>query len=352
VTIGTLRRYAIARSLFAPTTLGRALARLGYLQADPIRAPARAQDLILRHRVKDYRAGGLEARYPKLDVEEDFFINYGFVTRALRNLMHPRPSRLTKHGREVLDFIRERRAVHPREVDAHFAHGTVRNYWGGSSNATTHLMDKLHYEGHLRVVRRDAGIRVYAIRESLPPAHDLAPADVADALVDAVVGLYAPLPAASLAYVTARLRYAAPQIHGELRGALRRAKKRLGHTQVDGTEWFWPADEKPRNIEPAESVRLLAPFDPVVWDRRRFELFWGWAYRFEAYTPVSKRRLGYYALPMVWRDDVVGWANLTVTGGALAAEFGYTGSIRPNTAALEAETAAITRFLNLANDMQ
>jgi uncharacterized protein YcaQ len=47
-----LRRFAVARSLFAPTTLRRALARLGFVQADPIRAPARAQDLILRPRVK------------------------------------------------------------------------------------------------------------------------------------------------------------------------------------------------------------------------------------------------------------------------------------------------------------
>ena len=60
-----------------------------------------------------------------------------------------------------------------------------------------------------------------------------------------------------------------------------------------------------------ERVRFLAPFDPVVWDRRRFELFWGWAYRFEAYTPVRKRKLGYYALPLLWRDEVLGWANLT-----------------------------------------
>ena len=57
-------------------------------------------------------------------------------------------------------------------------------------------------------------------------------------------------------------------------------------------------------------MRLLAPFDPVVWDRRRFELFWGWAYRFEAYTPAPKRKLGYYALPLLWRDRVIGWANV------------------------------------------
>ena len=57
-----LRRYAIARSLFKPTTLAQAIRKLGFVQADPIRAPARAQDLTLRHRVKNYRAGDLQAR--------------------------------------------------------------------------------------------------------------------------------------------------------------------------------------------------------------------------------------------------------------------------------------------------
>src|SRR5436309_15078093 len=90
ITLDVLRRFAVARSLFKPTTLKRALNRMGFVQADPIRAPARAQDLILRHRVKDYRAGDLERLYTKLGIEEDFFIVYGFVTRQLRRLMHPR----------------------------------------------------------------------------------------------------------------------------------------------------------------------------------------------------------------------------------------------------------------------
>ncbi len=56
VTLTQLRRYAIARSLFAPTGLAAAIDALGFVQADPIRAPARAQDLTLRHRVVGYRA--------------------------------------------------------------------------------------------------------------------------------------------------------------------------------------------------------------------------------------------------------------------------------------------------------
>jgi len=143
ITLDDLRRFAVAHSIFTPTTLKSALHRLGFVQADPIRAPARAQDLMLRHRVKDYRAGDLERRYAKLGIEEDSFINYGFVTNSIQALMHPRsdscvpaesrlawPAARKKRAQLLLEFVRERGEVHPREVDEHFSHGTVRNYWG------------------------------------------------------------------------------------------------------------------------------------------------------------------------------------------------------------------------------
>jgi uncharacterized protein YcaQ len=332
-TLDDLRRFAVVRSLFGPTTLERAIAALGFVQADPIRAPARAQDLTLRPRVDGYRAGDLDRRYPELPVEEDVFINYGFVTRRLTALMHPRtvaslrPTARNRRAEAVLEFVRARGAVHPRDVDAHFSHGRVTNYWGGSSNATTHLLEAMHYKGQLRVVQREGGVRVYAAHEHGPAPIGRAARDTCiDAIVDVAVRTYAPLPAASLSYVVSRLRYAVPQWRGELRRALERARGRLARARVEGTDWFWPADEQPSCDTPPDVVRLLAPFDPVVWDRRRFELLWGWAYRFEAYTPVSRRTLGYYALPLVWRDRVVGWGNVSMKNGELQAAFGYVGT--------------------------
>jgi uncharacterized protein YcaQ len=252
--------------------------------------------------------------------------------------------------RALLDFVRERGSVHPREVDAHFSHGTVTNYWGGSSSATTHLLDQMNYRGLLRVVRREAGIRIYAVHE-----HPAIPRDATtrrahiDALVDVVVAKYAPLPAASLSYVIRRLRYAAPQWTAQLGPALQRAKKRLAHARVEGVDWYWPAGES-QQPHADDEVRLLAPFDPVVWDRRRFELLWGWAYRFEAYTPVPKRKLGYYALPLLWHDQVIGWANLSVSGTGLRSDVGYVGApprSRTFRRGLEEELDRLRLFLGL-----
>jgi uncharacterized protein YcaQ len=362
-----LRRFAVANSLFTPTTLKRALHTLGFVQADPIRAPARAQDLILRHRVKDYRAGDLERRYTKLGVEEDFFLTYGFVTSSIHALMHPRPdtsvpaegiqpwpAARVKRAQLLLEFVGERGEVHPREVDDHFSHGTVRNYWGGSSSATTQLLDAMHYRGLLRVARRESGIRIYTTHQHGPgPADAAARRERIDQLIDVAVRIYAPLPDASLRFFVRRVRFAVPQWREELKSALERAKQRLSHARVDGLDWYWPAEEDAGGHAAPDMVRLLTPFDPVVRDRARFELLWGWVYRFEAYTPPPKRKLGYYALPLLWRDRVIGWGNLAVRNGELKSEFGYVESHPPRDRAfrreLDSELDRMRAFLGLAS---
>ncbi|OYV01179.1 MAG: hypothetical protein CFE45_05970 [Burkholderiales bacterium PBB5] len=137
-----------------------------------------------------------------------------------------------------------------------------------------------------------------------------------------------------------------------------RAKARLASARVAGVDgdWYWPAGEQPAaarhaRVAQAEVLRLLAPFDPIVWDRRRFEALWGWAYRFEAYTPAPKRLRGYYALPLLWRDQVIGWANLSVAGGQLQPDLGYVSGRPPREAgygaALDAELQRMTTFLGL-----
>jgi uncharacterized protein YcaQ len=272
-------------------------------------------------------------------------------------MMHPRdgaglrPSPANKRAQAVLAYVRERGEVHPRQVDAHFSHGRVTNYWGGQSSATTHLLELMHYKGLLRVARRETGIRIYAAHQHERPARTAAERrERLDALVDVVVRKYAPLPARSLSMVVRRLRYAVPQWSNLITKAVMRAKQRLAHTDVEGETWYWPADESltacpTEAAEPRGRVRFLAPFDPLIWDRRKFELLWGWGYRFEAYTPVAKRKWGYYALPLLWRDQVIGWVNVSSSGVDAGYVSGRAPRDRAFTPAFDAEVERLRTFL-------
>jgi len=333
-TLEALRRHALARSLAPQPSLPKALARMGFVQADPLRAPARAQDLTLRQRVAGYRAGDLEARYARLGIEEDFFINYGFMARGLSDLMHPRaPLNVWTKARwaqaqAVLDFVRERGVVHPRDVDAAFQHGSARNWFGGTGRASTQLLEGMHFRGLLRTAAREGGVRLYAAR---PPQPEPEPAHIEarlDQMADVVVGLYAPLPTRSLSTVLRRVRCGTPQWTPHMNALVARTLARLPSAEVGGLRWHWPEGENPSAARHAQvdddaRLRLLAPFDPVVWDRARFEALWGWAYRFEAYTPAAKRQRGHYALPLLWRGQFIGWANAAVREGRLHAQAGF-----------------------------
>lgn len=349
-----LRAHAIAHTLFAPTTLRAAIERLGFVQADPIRAPARAQDLILRQRVKGYRAGDLERHYPKLNVEEGFLYAYGFMPRALWHLRHPpKAERLPRFEQKLLEVVRERGAVHPDELASEFGKKTTINAWGGQSKVTKIALEHLHRRGLLRIARRDKGIRVY--EPSPLGAERDAPEGIFRTLVLTVTNVLAPMPERSLRSVVA------PWARTLRAGVARATLKALFDAgelvagEVDEQRYVWRPDasrERRRtpSSEGAPLVRLLAPFDPLVWDRRRFEHLWGWAYRFEAYTPIKKRVRGYYSLPLLYGDRVIGWGNLSVNGNTLDADFGFVGgrpTAREFRPALEAELASMREFLGL-----
>lgn len=362
MTLDELRRFAVARSLGTREELLSAIKRLGYVQADPIRAPARAQDLILRHRVIDYRVDDLEKRYPDLPVREEMLHNYGFVPQDHLKLLYPRrPSprwqefiaqHRTLRGK-VLRHLAANAEAHPRDVERTLGSGARVNGWGSSSSATTLMLEALHREGKATVIRREAGIRVYAAASALDKSIKLAPNARADGLIRLLINLYAPLPLRSLTQLIAMIGHRKPDVDYAAR--IERMVKRgdLAREAVDGLVYLWPAGESAPGIVD-DRVYLLAPFDPVVWDRRRFEHLWGWAYRFEAYTPPLKRKLGYYAMPMLWRAQIIGWANARIDNRELKVEPGFAYKQPAGRIArsifqreLEAEVQDLGRFLGI-----
>jgi uncharacterized protein YcaQ len=353
-TIDQLRAHAISQSLFPPTTLKAAIHRLGFVQADPIRSPARAQDLILRHRVHGYHAGDLERQYPTLDIEEDILYAYGFVTRPIWQLLHPRnASQAPALARKVLVTVRKFGSVHPRQLDEHHGRDRVINAWGGYSKATKRALEMLHHRGLLRICRRDNGIRIY--EPAVAIAQITTPDDRFKKLLMTVANILSPVPEKTLHSLTARFRRwipQAPSSRATVSDLLRTGE--LEKQTIDGFNYLWPTSRKPHDAVPRR-VRFLAPFDPIVWDRRRFEHLWAWPYRFEAYTPIAKRIRGYYAMPLLWADNIIGWANANVAHDKLTVDIGFVGN-RPTEklfqSELDQEIARLEEFLNLKNTLR
>ena len=347
-TVQRLRTYAIDSSLFTPTTLPRAINRLGFVQADPIRAPARAQDLILRHRVKDYRTGDLERRYPAMALEEDVLYAYGFVPRKVGELIRTPDARgLSKLESNVLAVVREQGETHPRHLDEQFGNKRVTNPWGGSSKATKRALEHLHRRGLLRVARRNNGIRIYA--PAPKPAAVASPTARFRTLAMIAANLFAPTTrtrmVAALAPLRRRISIDARTAQAVVDNLIDTGE--LTTAIVDGVDFVWPARKRPARSR-EHLVRFLAPFDPLIWDRQRFEQFWGWSYKFEAYTPKAKRVRGYYAMPMLWGESVIGWANISMDNEQLDVEIGFVGKrprSRPFKAALDTEIERMRMFL-------
>lgn len=123
----------------------------------------------------------------------------------------------------------------------------------------------------------------------------------------------------------------------------------LAEVEVAGVTYLWTRNDW-LSAEVPERVRFLAPFDPLVRDRDRFVQLWEWNYRFEAYVPEAKRERGYYAMPVLWCDKIIGWANAKVQDQCLKIQFGYAEK-KPRVKAFrllaEEEADSMARFLGL-----
>ena len=320
--------------------------RLGFVQADPIRAPARAHDLILRQRVNDYIAGDLERNYAELGLEEDFLYAYGFLTRTLWLVVRRRlPGNLPEFEKRILQAVRREGVTHPKHLAQLFGNERSTNNWGGYSRITKLALEDLHERGLLRIAERENGIRIY--EAAVLPSERLSVRERLRRLILAIVNILAPVSERTLREAARPMRHllaAYPQALGSLLSG-----GELQKQELDKTSYLLPR-RMPLQMEPEKTVRFLAPFDPVVWDRRRFEHFWGWPYRFEAYVPPAKRLRGYYAMPLLWGNDVIGWVNANVVRGNLNVEPGFVEKRPPEkrfNLELDAEIVRLETFLNL-----
>ncbi|MGH3430131.1 MAG: DNA glycosylase AlkZ-like family protein, partial [Terriglobales bacterium] len=249
-TVEDLRVLAMRAALLTSAgSLAGVINELGFIQYDPIRRPARAQDLILHQRVGGYRCGDLDRRYGKLRLEEGFFYIYGAMTPELYRLLHPRRDRRRPDeayqpsglAAEVLAAVREQGPTHPRSLEKQFGRTRAVNGWGGFSAATTRALEQLHYHGLLRITYREAGVKVFAPTES--PLHGLTEAERRRTLILRLARILAPVREGSLRGALNQLgRYGGVKIEYDSTVADLLASNRLAETTIDGARYLWPTE--------------------------------------------------------------------------------------------------------------
>ena len=255
----------------------------------------------------------------------------------------------------MLAFIRERGPTHPRLVEEHFAHGRRINAWGGSGLATTHLLDGMHYRGLLRVQRRDNGTRIYAA-------------------VEHAAGRRRPGGAART-----RCRRCSTSSWASTRRCRRRASSTSRACCATARRICRPrrASRSPRHASAGRARRSTArsgtgrrtrtrarragrSTSACACSRRSIRSSGtGAASSCSGAGPIAsrptrrqpKRTLGYYALPLLWRDAVIGWGNAAVKNGRLTLETHFVAGAPPRDAALRSalkeERARLAEFLGL-----
>jgi uncharacterized protein YcaQ len=345
--LGEARRIALAAQGFASSRSGevgrarllKALRGLGLLQIDSVNVLVRSHYLPLFARLGPYPVSLLDRAAWGRRGERRLFEYWGHEASLLPIELHPllrwrmaRAERGEGVYRRVARFGRERRAFIYATLAEVAARGPLsaseltnggrgRGSWWGWSEGKAAL-EWLFWSGRLTAARRrNAGFeRVYDLPERVLPKAVLDLPTPPEA--EAQRGLLR-LAAAALGVATERdLReyFRLPPADARARVAELVEAGELSPAAVQGWDrpaYLAPSARTPRRIEAAA---LLSPFDPLVWERARAERLFDFHYRIEIYTPAAKRRHGYYVLPFLLGDRLVGRVDLKAdrTQGLLA----------------------------------
>ncbi|MGZ3450216.1 MAG: DNA glycosylase AlkZ-like family protein [Polyangiales bacterium] len=326
------RRFLVRRHLLAPPRklpatregLLSLVERLGSLQFDPLEVPgARNHDLVLHARIAGYRRSlcdellygsdrSLFEAYNKslniLPLSELPWHRIGWARTDL-----PRTSKLLADHADVAEAIVERiRREGPLPPSAFDRTTKIEGYWGATTSLSRHVLEALFLVGRVGIARREGNKRVYDLTERLFSKEILAHrVDDEEARVHRLlsrhrgVGLMAEGGASELTHGT-----------GSAKDRVRRTRALVERgvlipATVEGVRGVRHvlASEEPLLAEGAlrkRSAAFLAPLDPLLWDRRLLRELFDFDYVWEVYTPLEKRKHGYYVLPILFGERLVG----------------------------------------------
>jgi uncharacterized protein YcaQ len=330
------------RSLPAePASVMTVVDRIGSLQFDPLEVAGRNHDLVLLSRIAGYRREWTDALlYEQRALYETY--NKGLSLLPTSELPWYRltwdrnAAELSKstfvEQRDLVDELLERiRRTGPMSSTDVEPRASIDWYWR-PTNQVRAVLEALAQAGVLGLARRDGNRRVYDLAERLFPPDVLADRSrtVREQLRHRLFSRYRAhglLGRAGQAELWMGLGRAVPSsedpdwpVRAELRAELE-AEGCIVPVSVEGVrgDRFVVADDLPlldqarrevgRGEPPGGSVpgvAFLAPLDPLAWDREFLRTCFGFDYIWEVYVPAAKRRWGYYVLPILFGDRLVG----------------------------------------------
>jgi uncharacterized protein YcaQ len=387
------RRVALAAQGFAtdrattPGTrqLNLALRRMATLQIDSVNVFARSHYMPLFSRLGPYDPALLDRLLfaPASPYVEYWAHVAAFIPAEDWGLFRFRMDDLrAKYGtnadgwfqthREIADWVRDelidRGPLRPAEIEHDAKKGARGPWWDW--DVVKRALEYLWMFGDVAIAGRRGFERRYGIAEDVIPANALTPVPRADAireLVRRAARAYGVATASDLAdYWRIADRAAVLTAIGELTDT-----GELQPVTVEGwttggrpaKAWLHADARLPRRLRAAA---ILTPFDPVVWFRDRAERLFDFEYRIEIYTPAPKRRYGYYSLPVLVDDDVVGRIDLKAdrASSRLLVQSAWWEDRRPSDAAARLadelrvaarwqglETISVSRWGNAAADV-
>lgn len=346
--------------------LPSALAHLGYVQIDPINVCGRMHDLVLRHRVKGYAEGDLmrhvhgQPGAPKPAHQRTAFEHHLPAAHTLvvlpaaawPHLLGPMRARTRRGGawsgrlspkqKKLADHLLAEIAARGPLCSEDFAGtGRSRAVWGSATVAKATLQ-KLFFHGRLLIARRsDDNRRYYDLPERVLPAD--------------ILRLPEP-PAVETARWEVLLKLQQRRLVLLKRAELPLVEDLVQPVRVDGCLLLHCLRADQPVLETCHAERseasactpvLLAPLDPVIYDRRVTSALWNFDYTWEAYTPPTRRVRGYYAMPVLAGTQIVGHVDPKADRTAGRLVVAARRLARPHR--LREVTAELARFLGLRN---
>lgn len=307
-----------------PAATAAAVAHLGYVQIDTINVVERCHHHILYSRIPDYRRDDLaQAQSQDKSVFEYWTHALSYVPTADFRYFLPamkahraEPKRWASVGsreeaRKLLRRIRKDGALTIRDIDTDVL--VEKAHLWASKKPSKGLLERAFYDGELVISARSGMLKTYELidrhfgwEKQPAPASER---QIAAYKLDRALRAQGIVSLDSICHLDAPSKKAIAEL---IAGRVRR--KELVPVAIEGAEktphWAAPGVLEPSKPADDSLVHILSPFDPLVIQRKRLKLFFGYDHVFEAYLPKEKRVFGYFGLPVLAGDRIVAVADL------------------------------------------